>query len=151
MKSRLLSGILVAMTRIVVVCCVLASASAMADPGGSHRCSNRTLSGDYGFIIEGTILGPNLSVRGLAMQHYDGMGNITQVDHLVTEGQPPATDWLEGTGTYNVNPDCTGEATINSASNPLPVVLHFVVVKKGTEIRQVVDANAVVAVGSKID
>ena len=31
------------------------------------------------------------------MQHYDGNGNITQVDHVVFDGTPPATGvdaWL---------------------------------------------------------
>jgi hypothetical protein len=114
-------------------------------------CSNRTLNGSYGFTIEGTIVGPNILIRGLALQHYDGKGNITQVDHIVGNGTPPTQDWTPGTGTYSVNPDCTGEAVINSPSNPAPINLHFVIVNNGNEIRQVVDANAVVAVGIKVN
>jgi len=56
---------------------------------GDRRCSNRTLLGDYASQIEGTILGPNLPLRGLAMAHFDGKGNITQVDHIVVNGIPP--------------------------------------------------------------
>jgi len=143
-----LSKTLVSCTRITLICLALLAASAVAESG--KPCSNRTLNGDYGFVIEGTILGPNLSIRGLAMQHYDGKGNITQVDHLVTEGNA-STGWAEGTGTYNVNPDCTGDAVINSPNNPFPVALHFVVANHGKEIKQVVDANAVVATGIKVD
>jgi len=139
---------LVSGTRIMFICLALLGASAVADTG--KPCSNRTLIGDYGFVIEGTILGPNLSVRGLAMQHYDGKGNITQVDHSVDEGNA-STGWAAGTGTYSVNPDCTGEAVIISANNPFPLNLHFVIVNHGKEIKQVVDANAVIATGTKVD
>jgi hypothetical protein len=122
-------------------------------------CSNRTLYGDYGFTIEGTILDANLPIRGLALQHYDGRGHITQVDHVVDGGYPPPVDWTPGTGTYTVNPDCTGSAVIISPSSappgssgpPPPLNIHFVIVDHGNQIKQVVDANAVVANGVKVD
>ena len=145
MKGKSFSIVLTAAASMMLVCSIHAAAEA---PG--FHCSNRTLSGSYGFTIEGTILGPNFHIRGLALQHYDGRGNITQVDHLVTEGMAPTDAWTPGTGTYTVNPDCTGSAVINSPSNPFPVALHFVIVDNGNEIRQVVDANAVVAVGIKV-
>lgn len=138
-----------------MVCCVLASALAMAQSdmpkSGDRRCSNRTLIGDYASQIEGTILGPNLPLRGLAMAHFDGKGNITQVDHIVVNGIPPTLEWSPGTGTYTVNPDCTGSAVINSSSGQGPINLHFVVVRHGTEIHQVVDANAVTAIAIKVE
>jgi hypothetical protein len=130
-------------------CSVIATVPAAAESSNA-RCSNRTLRGSYGFTIDGTIVGPNIPFRGLALQHYDGQGNITQVDHLVTAGVPPAEDWTPGTGTYSVNPDCTGSAVINSQSEPFPIPLHFVIVNNGNEIHQVVDANAVVAVGIRV-
>lgn len=114
-------------------------------------CSNRTLVGDYGFTIEGTILAANAPLRGLALQHYDGRGHITQVDHAVFGGMPPAEDWAPGTGTYTVNSDCTGSAVIKTPSNPGPVNLHFVIVDHGRQIKQVVDEDAVVANGIKVD
>jgi hypothetical protein len=69
----------------------------------------------------------------------------------VDGGILPAQEWAPGTGTYSVNADCTGVAVINSSSNPLPLNVHFVVVKHGREIHQVVDGNAVSAVGYKVD
>ena len=143
-----LSKTLVSSTRIALICLALLGASAVAQSG--KPCSNRTLNGDNGSTVEGTILGPNLSIRGLVMTHYDGKGNLTQVDHFVTEGDA-STGWAAGTGTYNVNPDCTGDAVINSPNNPFPIVLHFVIVNHGKEVRSVVDANAVVATGTKVD
>ncbi len=115
---------------------------------GNGRCSDRTLSGDYGFALEGTFL-PATPVRGVVMQHYDGNGNITQVDHLVIYGAPPPQEWTPGTGTYTVNPDCTGAAVLTTPGGT--VSLHFVVVNNGKQINQVVDANAVTAVGIKVN
>jgi len=142
-------------TIAMIVCFVLAGASAMAQSATAHsgdrRCSNRTLFSDYGSQIEGTVLGPNLPFRGLAMAHFDGKGNITQVDHIVFNGIPPAEEWTPGTGTYTVNPDCTGSAVINSGSAQGPINTHFVVVNNGKQINQVVDANAVTAVAYRVD
>jgi hypothetical protein len=149
MKGKSFSLVLTAAASMMLVCCSFANIHAVAETPGFH-CSNRTLFGNYGFKIEGTILGPNFQIRGLALQHYDGRGNIKQVDHIVTEGMPPADEWTPGTGTYTVNPDCTGSAVINSPSNPAPIALHFVIVNNGNEIRQVVDSNAVVAIGKKV-
>jgi hypothetical protein len=130
-----------------------ASVDFKVSPGsdlGGARCSNRTLSGEYAAQIVGTILGPNLPIRGLASARYDGRGNLKQVDHIVTGGVVPAEEWTPGYGTYSVNPDCTGSAVIFSQSSPDPLNLHFVIVKNGTEIHQVVDANAVTAVAIKV-
>jgi hypothetical protein len=148
--------ILMLATPLMIVCGLLASGvSARAD---SHDgpCSNRTLRGDYGFAIEGLLLpapGVTIPVRGVAMTHFDGKGNLTQVDHVVVDGMPPAADWTFGSGPYAVNSDCTGTATINVPGNPFsPVKLHLVVVKEGKEIHTVVDAGAAVtSVGIRRD
>ena len=83
------------------------------------------------------------------MQHYDGNGGITQVDHLVVFGMPPQLEWTPGTGAYTVNPDCTGVAVLHSG--PDTVNLHFVVVNNGKQIFQVVDADAVTTVGIRVN
>ncbi len=161
MTHTLISKVsMIAMPAVIACSLPMSSAPAQAQLGNSSifaqsfaqgGCSNRTLSGDYGFTIEGTILDANLPIRGLVLQHYDGRGHITQVDHVVFGGYPPAQDWTPGTGTYTVNPDCTGSGVINSPSNPTPVTIHFVIVDHGNQIKQVVDANAVVANGVKVD
>jgi hypothetical protein len=125
--------------------------SGAADPG-DKRCSNRTLSGDYGFTIVGDLIlgpnGPNIPLRTLSMQHFDGRGNMTGVDHLVLNGVPPTEEWREISGTYSVNSDCTGSGEIIFGPGS-SLHLHFVVVDKGREIDQVVDGNAVTSVGIK--
>lgn len=126
-----------------------------------NQCSNRTIRGDYGFSLEGIILsvpgvvlppGVTLPIRGVAMTHFDGKGNLTQVDYAVVNGMPPDREWTPGTGTYKVNADCTGSLQIVVPGNPFsPIKLHFVVVRDGKEIRTVVGANAVSSIGIRID
>jgi hypothetical protein len=109
------------------------------------------MKGAWGSTIEGTVVGPNTLFRGLALQYFDGRGHITQVDRLVSDGMAPAEDWTAGTGTYSVNPDCTGSAVINSGSIPYPIALHFIIVENGSKWLQVVDANAVIATGYRVN
>jgi hypothetical protein len=156
MKNRSISRILIAMTPMMIVCVVLAlGASAVAQSGmvkaDHERCSNKTLSGDYGFTVEGTLLGPGFLLRAVVMQHYDGKGNITQVDHVVVNGVSPAQEWTPGTGTYTVNPDCTGAEVLDTPSVPAPLHIHFVVVNNGKQIYQVVDDAASTAVGIRVN
>ena len=155
MQSKSISK-LIMIAPLTMIVCGLAS-PALAD-SGNQPCSNRTLKGDYGFTIEGILAVPGaqlppglgLTLRGLAMAHYDGRGNFTQVDHTVVAFEPATEDWTPGNGTYNVNPDCTGTAVINSGDNP-PLGVHFVIVREGKEIHQVVDSNAVTAIGVKVE
>lgn len=162
MKNKLLSKVsMLAMLTLVVCATAIAQRESPStfSQGSDHGCSNKTLSGDYGLTIEGTILDANLPIRGLVLQHYDGWGHITQVDHVVDGGYPPPQEWTPGTGTYTVNPDCTGSAVIISPSSappgatgpPPPLNILFVIVDHGRKIKQVVDANAVVALGEKVD
>jgi hypothetical protein len=145
-------GNLKSSTAVMILCGLLVlSISAFAEGPGTGPCSNRTLFGDYGLTVEATLLGPNLQLRALVMQHFDGRGNITQVDHVVVNGVPPAQEWTPGSGTYTVNPDCTGAAVINTPSVPAPLHIHFVVVNKGKQINQVVDSDASLAVGIRVD
>jgi hypothetical protein len=145
---------------LVTLCVTLASVSlAVAQsnsspPNGGHKaCSNRTLAGDYGVQIEGTILGPNLTLRTLVMETFDGAGNFTSVDHVVLGGQPPAPseEWRPGTGTYSVNPDCTGSVSVDVGPGNPPLTYHFIVVDKGRQILLVVDGGAIRGVGYRVD
>ena len=149
MRRKIFARLMLAVTFAVIVCCSLTSGASAAAQSEVRPCSNHTLFGDYGFALEGTFLGPGLPFRGVVMQHYDGKGNLTQVDHIVVNGVPPAEEWTLGSGTYTVNPDCTGAAVINAPGNP-PINLHFVIVRQGKEIHQVVDSNAATAVGIRV-
>lgn len=109
----------------------------------AESCSNNTLQGSYGFTIEGLALpapGVTVPLRGVAMTHFDGKGNLTQVDHVVFNGVPPAIFWTPGSGTYQVNEDCTGSAQIKVPASGEILNLAFVLVKQGKEIRTVVNS-----------
>src|ERR1700733_5804745 len=86
---------MMAMPAMIAGCLLMSGAIAQAQQqtastfSQERGCSNKTLVGDYGFAIECTILDANLPIRGLALQHYDGRGHITQVDHVVDGGYPP--------------------------------------------------------------
>ena len=113
--------------------------------------------GDYGFAIEGVGGLPPVfainAIRGVAMGHFDGKGNYTQVDHVVAGGAAPPEEWTFGSGPYTVNANCTGKLTINIPGSPFsPVRIHFVVVRQGKEVRFVVDSgSATSAIGIKVE
>src|SRR5437879_10383372 len=139
MKQKSVFKISTMATPMMIVCgLVVAGSSAWADTE-DMKCTNRTLLGDYGFAIEGVGgLPPVFSlnaIRGVAMGHFDGKGNYSQVDHVVAGGAPPPQEWTFGSGPYTVNPNCTGTLTINIPGSPFsPVKIHFVVVRQGKEV-----------------
>ena len=143
---------------MMIACGLLAAASsARADDSAELKCTNRTLLGDYGFTIEGVgglpPAFPINAIRGVAMGHFDGKGNYTQVDHVVAGGVPPPVEWTPGGGPYTVNANCTGTLTINIPGSPFsPVRIHFVVVRQGKEVRFVVDSgSATTSIGIKVE
>jgi len=145
-------------TPLMIVCGLLAAgSSAWADDDMDTKCTNRTLLGDYGFSIEGVGGLPPMfainALRGVAMGHFDGKGNYTQVDHVVAGGTPPPEEWTFGSGPYTVNPNCTGKLVINIPGSPFsPVNIHFVVVRQGKEVRFVVDSgSASTSIGVKVE
>ncbi|HUX44834.1 MAG TPA: hypothetical protein VMV57_08800 [Terracidiphilus sp.] len=112
-------------------------------------CSNATLHGRYAFTVTGQILTPVPAagfVSGVTMTNFDGMGNMTQVDHVLHNGIPPIEEWRPGSGPYHVNPDCTGYMVIyahptNPADASPPLRVEFVVSDSGKQIRNVVSGS----------
>ena len=147
-------------TMLIMIACGLAAANTSAWANDDDRrdqdrgCTNQTLHGDYGFTNEGLLDLPNGSqatLRGVVLEHFDGNGHLTTADHTVIGGMPPPDAWRPGSGTYTVNSDCTGTQTIIIPSSPAPpLVLYFVVVKQGKEIRQVVEGNAIISIGKSV-
>jgi len=108
----------------------------------SPACNNKLIRGNFGVTIQGTKLagpGPTGSQVGVAVVEYDGKGNFTQLD-TVTIGGEVVADFTHtpATGTYKVNPDCTGTFTINFTDGRPTVTTNFVVVDNGNEIDAVV-------------
>ena len=132
-------------------------------------CSNATLKGDYAFTVHGQIFlptGPNTFItvqrEGIAMTHFDGDGNLSQEDFVLSDptapppkGVPPVDKsngfHNEETGTYTVNKDCTGTFTIDlpalldpKTEEPVTgtgkIVVLFVLADHGRTIHTVVSS-----------
>jgi hypothetical protein len=119
-----------------VACMALAS----APNAKAEWCSNESLKGKYGQTVSGQILaGPTgtMPQNGVAMTDFDGNGKFTQVDYVVIGGVPQSAGFQKETGTYQVNSDCTGTATINEPDGSV-INLALVVVNRGIEFRTVV-------------
>jgi hypothetical protein len=143
-------------TPMMIVCGLLASGASARAESDDRACSNRTLSGDYGFSAGGVLLGapglpPEAQFRSVGMTHFDGKGNLTWVEHTVINGILLDAGWTAASGNYTVNSNCTGTAVVNTPNSPVPLKLAFVVVRQGKEIHTVLDANAIAAVYIKID
>lgn len=131
-KARLL--ILLA----VLVPFALLFASAGASRGGRH-CDEESLQGPYGYRATATVHvppgSPTIVAYPAAVGRFvaDGEGGLTGHDVSNVSGiASPRTT----TGTYTVDPDCTGLMEI--AFTPgAPVTFFFVIVDKGDELRMI--------------
>ena len=119
--------------------------TAKADDKG---CSNATLRGTFAYTSTGTITSPP-SIAGpvaeVGTQTFDGKGNTTATAWLAEVGQ------LSITGTYTVNPDCTGTFTLQVTFPPstgvgvVPVDVFFVIDNGGDEFQAIeTDAGFVI-------
>jgi hypothetical protein len=110
----------------------------------ARPCSNQTLKGTYANSLHGLIYPPDgsapLVLAGVVKSTYDGKGNFTQVDAVGVNGNV-TPGWRPGSGTYSVNPDCTGTSTIvipgmadvhlQFVVSPSGNTSHFVVIDPG--------------------
>jgi hypothetical protein len=137
-----------------IICVLLASgASAIAQANGEH-CSNRTVFGNYGYSAEGVLLpapSVTLQFRSMGVAHFDGNGNLSWVEHTVVNGMSLQPGFIAASGTYTVNPDCTGTAVVNTPNSPVPLNFALVVVRHGTEVHTILDTDAVSAVFIKVE
>ena len=113
-----------------------ASSTLMAHASG---CSDITIKGSYAFTIHGTVFlpdGSTLLIDGLAKTTFDGNGNVSQLDAVATNGYV-APGWRLSTGTYSVQPNCTGTMTITNGDLPL-LHLQLIVAQSGNRIHDMV-------------
>lgn len=120
MKSRTIIA-LMAIAAALPLC-------AQAQTNDNDGCTNATLVGDYAFRLSGQLLPPNaapVSRDGIAMTHFDGIGGLTQVDFVMSNGvelagvPDPITGFhIKESGWYHVNSDCTGSAEIRFPAPP---------------------------------
>jgi hypothetical protein len=130
---------------------VLPALSGAAWAGGTDDfgCSKATLRGEYAFGVTSYTPpnlpdGPPAVVAGIKV--FDGKGNLTQRDYrgdnlAGDDFSPPGQE----TGTYEVNPDCTGSMVINLNVPHVPaglssgvINIKFVISDGGRHIHEVV-------------
>lgn len=92
-------------------------AAARGTSGASPtRCSDATLHGKYDFATESTQVSgtpPNGPFAYAGFVVYDGRGTDHEVYTISANGQ--VTRFVTETGTYHINPDCTGSETDSAA------------------------------------
>lgn len=118
---------------------LLAIALIVSSPLTSHAsaCSNSTIRGSYAYTIHGQVFlpnGPTLLINGLARTAFDGEGNLTELDAISANGNV-APGWVSNTGTYSVNPDCTGTITVTNGNQPL-IHGQMIVAQSGNTIHE---------------
>jgi hypothetical protein len=113
-------------SKVAAVVMLAATTGVGARAQFSTACTDATLKGDYSVTISGQIFLPGGVVvqrLGINITHFDGAGHLSQEDLVLSSpnapaplGVPPKNAsgfQIDETGTYTVNPDCTGMLTIN--------------------------------------
>ena len=147
MNSWVFERILVATIALPVL-----SGAAWAGSTDDFGCSNATLKGEYAFGITaytppGLSNGPPSVAAGIKV--FDGQGNLTQRDYrgdsLRTTGQTDFAPLGQESGTYTVNPNCTGNMVIDLNAPGVPagtssgvLEIRFVISNGGRHIHEVV-------------
>ena len=132
MKSR--------MSLLLLILALAASSTLTAHASG---CTNRTIKGAWVNSLQGRIFlpdGTSLVLTGVTKTTYDGLGNLTALDASGVNGNVPP-GWRTGSGTYVVNPDCTGTETI-SFPGQADIHAQFALAQSGNKLHYVnIDAG----------
>ena len=135
----------IAKTFIIVAVATLAVALAPTANAADRGCSNASIKGTFAFKATGSHFPPT----GVALldvvfaQTFDGNGALTATGVQSDNGNILQ---VTQTGTYTVNPDCTG--TYTALLSPLGFTVHFffVIADSGKELEVIsTDPNTVVA------
>jgi len=109
--------------------------------GMGFQCTDATIRGTYGIQMQGTgpvppPVGGTQTLIGVVRRTYDGRGNFTQIDNI----HGSVTGWVpdrQGSGTYQVNPDCTGSTQFQPAPGAPVIEERIVLVDGGSELYSV--------------
>src|SRR5437773_4626658 len=124
--------------RIPLFLLTLALAASSTLTARASGCTNQTMKGAWVQHLQGLIFlpdGTSLVLTGVTKSTYDGLGNISVLDASGVNGNVP-TGWRTGSGTYTVNPDCTGTETI-SFPGQADIHAQFVVAQSGNKLHYV--------------
>lgn len=113
-------------------------------------CSNATLKGTFAEKDTGFIANPSAAASlfsGVNLDTFDGKGTITATGMSSLDGTiTPQTE----TGTYTVNPDCTGTYEVLVSPGGFTAHAFFVIADAGNEVQIVVtDPGTVIACSAR--
>jgi hypothetical protein len=133
-------------SRIIPIFCTLIAVGLAPALLADEQCSLRSVAGDYGYTVTGTRLplGPAASVGTVSL---DRQGNLSGTQTLSLNGTIVQGEVL--TGTFTVNPDCTGSSTIVVTNTPFPRTSHLdlVWINSSREFRAIfTDAGTILTV-----
>ena len=109
----------------------------------THRCTERNIRGRFGYSFTGTIIGiapAPVPTAAVGVIRINGDGTLSATDTQSLGGQITAE--RKFTGTYTVNPNCTGSAIFSTGGTG-----NFVVVNDRTEFLFVFTNPGVVVSG----
>jgi hypothetical protein len=129
--------------RVALFLLTLALAASSTLTAHASGCTNMTVKGTWVQSLQGLIFlpdGTRLVLTGVTKTTYDGLGNLTVLDASGVNGNVP-TGWRTGSGSYTVNPDCTGTETI-SFPGQSDIHAQFALAQSGNKLHYVnVDAG----------
>ena len=120
---------------------------------GQPECSLASLNGNYGFSGTGFVQGTGVAAATVAsfpnaavgILTFDGAGGFSLESPTQSQNGTIFPRGVFGTmtGTYTVNPNCTGSAAIQTTNGQLQNggTLSFVIAAKGTELLATFTAN----------
>ncbi|MEO8506328.1 MAG: hypothetical protein ABI593_01705 [Betaproteobacteria bacterium] len=123
---------------IIAAAAAFMSASALADNDTRRYCSDSLVRGTYAAQLQGKLTLPDGSTQeiiGVVIRVYDGNGGVMQWDNVKNS----VTGYVPnryGTGTYQVNDDCT----VDIVFHPAPTATlqeRAVIVDNGRELRSI--------------
>jgi hypothetical protein len=136
----------ISIAKAFTIAALTAVALGIVSTASAEGCSNATLKGTYadkdnGYIINAPPTAPSL-FAGVNLETFDGNGTITAIGFATVDGTGgPQTE----TGTYTVNPDCTGTYQVTISPGGFTTHASFVIDEDGNELQIIVtDAGNVI-------
>jgi hypothetical protein len=133
-KGMIMKRSTVAKTFTIAAVTALALGLAPVAKADDKGCSNATLKGTFAFTASGFITAPAAAAGPLAevgAQTFDGNGGASAI---ATSSQNGNIHQVTITGTYTVNPDCTGTLAIQAFPGGLKSQLFFVIDDTANEL-----------------
>lgn len=139
--KRIVSACLALAVSVALVFVVTSWTHGVTPVHAQGGCSVATLNGNYGFTSSGFTT-PNHSIKGTEVPFsvvgggsFDGTGSFSITFTLAIRGG--ISQGLTTSGTYTVNPDCTGTATFTTGAVAGDTE-NMVIVSGGAEIFQII-------------